>query len=288
MVTQIFTGLVYGGPDDEPKMLDFLLFVAVVIGWGTFLPSQLMLERRDEGAKDTVTQWDANVCYVILVVMGTVVTTSALAKDSIRSGCAACPAALAIFILVVWNAPFGLLVSPCAARSAQMALAEDGEQAAEAEDGAEEAEKERARGTSAPLLPGEGGELTQYDLRGMLQTGNFWLLLWSTTILIGCGIMIASNAGQMCKALRIESFSSTAVTLFSVSQSFARVVAGLLSDRAYRRGVARPIFFTLAALTMALAQFVLVIGHSTGLLAIGVVLCGLAFGSTWPLMVLSL
>jgi MFS family permease len=276
MVTQIYTGLVYGGPDKEPRMLDFLLFVAIVIGWGTFLPSQFLLERRDEGTKDTVTQWDANVCYAILVFMGALVTTAALTNDSIRSGCAACPAVLAVFIIVVWNAPFGLLASPCTAKSAQVA-----------EDDEERAQKERTRGTSTPLLEGKGDELTQYDLRHMLQTGNFWLLLWTTTILIGCGIMIASNAGQMCKALHIGSFSSTAVTLFSVSNSFARVVAGLLSDRAYHRGVARPIFFTFAALTMALAQFVLVIGHSTGLLAIGIVLCGLAFGSTWPLMVLS-
>ena len=302
MVTQVYAGLVRR-PDDAPQTLDFLLFVAIVIAWGTFLPSQLLVERRDEGTvRDAVTAWDVRVCYAILLVMGSVVTAAALAKGSVADGCAACPAVIGVFILVVWNSPFALLAPSCTAKSAAATAAATAVVAAAEQEqergggGAEDALLPRGRGGEVEGGGGEGegeggggggGELTQFDLRAMLKTGNFWLLLWSTTVLIGCGIMVANNAGQMCKALGFDGFSSTAVTLFSVSQSFARVVAGLASDRAYARGVARPIFFTFAALTMALAQLVLSVGHSSGMVALGVVLCGLAFGSTWPLMVLS-
>jgi MFS family permease len=60
-----------------------------------------------------------------------------------------------------------------------------------------------------------------------------------------------------------------------------------ISDKFYHKGTGRPIFFAAACLVMALGQFVLSTATGSAGVAGGVALCAIAFGSTWPLMVIT-
>jgi hypothetical protein len=102
MVTQMYAGLVRR-PDDDVTTLNFLLFVSCVICWGSFMPSQLIIERSDEGLSDTVTLWDVKVCYGILITMGVIVTSSALAHESIDAQGQWLAALLGVAMLLIWN-----------------------------------------------------------------------------------------------------------------------------------------------------------------------------------------
>ncbi len=69
-----------------------------------------------------------------------------------------------------------------------------------------------------------------------------------------------------------------------VSNCSGRIVNGFLQDRLGERGITRPLLCTFAIVLMGIGQLVLAFGASKSILLFGVVLTGLAFGSTWCLI----
>lgn len=127
------------------------------------------------------------------------------------------------------------------------------------------------------------------NLWQMLGTIPAWLMVWTTTILVGGGTIMTNNMGQMVEALHFDSVVSPAsLALFSVFQAGSRVVTGAISESAlsWRYPWPRPAFFIVASLVGVLAHLVLAGATSEGPFVVGVVLSGIGFGMVWPLLVL--
>lgn len=134
------------------------------------------------------------------------------------------------------------------------------------------------------------------NLYQMLQTPTAQLMLFTTTILVGGGIVETNNMGQMVEALHFpRETASASLAFFSVAQSAARVVTGALSESALNwptrsccidEGVPRPFFLAVAAIVGVISHFVLAVATSKYAFVVGVTLCGAAFGMSWPLLVL--
>lgn len=130
----------------------------------------------------------------------------------------------------------------------------------------------------------------------MLQTPTAWLMLWTTTILVGAGTVETNNMGQMVESLGFEAqVTSASLAFFSVSQAAARVFTGSLSESALNwktrsccidNGLPRPFFLLAASLVGFVAHVILGFASSETLFVAGSALAGAAFGMVWPLMVL--
>ena len=136
--------------------------------------------------------------------------------------------------------------------------------------------------------------LSDRNLGQMLSTVSAWLMVWTCTILVGSGTVMTNMMGQMVSALRFSpSVNPSALALFSVAQAFARVFTGTVSESALqwrvggcRHGVARPSFLIVASLVGAIAHLLLAVAITKVSFIFGVALSGVAFGMSWPLMVL--
>ncbi|CAE8689158.1 unnamed protein product, partial [Polarella glacialis] len=136
-------------------------------------------------------------------------------------------------------------------------------------------------------------ELADLGAVETIKTLNCWLLLLSSTAVIGGGAMLTTNLNQIVVAVQSGSdgaLVSSAVTLFSCSQSLSRLAVSTISDSVLRRGYAvpRPLFVTLVATFMGIGHllfFVAGANSSSTYLLMGCCLCGVGFGGVWPLMV---
>jgi hypothetical protein len=134
------------------------------------------------------------------------------------------------------------------------------------------------------------------NLVQMLQTPSAWLMLWTTTILVGAGTVETNNMGQMVEALGFDkAVTPASLALFSVAQAFSRVMTGTISESALNwntrcclidNGVPRPFFLVLASLLGCCAHFMLGMAVDQSVFVIGSLLAGAAFGMVWPLLVL--
>ena len=134
------------------------------------------------------------------------------------------------------------------------------------------------------------------NLWQMLQTPTAMLMLLTTTILVGGGIVETNNMGQMVEALDFRSGTTSAsLAFFSVAQSAGRVVTGALSESALNwptkrfwieKGIPRPFFLVTASITGFVAHLLLAGTTTKGIFVVGAALSGFAFGMVWPLLVL--
>jgi len=109
----------------------------------------------------------------------------------------------------------------------------------------------------------------------------------SSTLLVGSGTVMTNNLGQMVSSLQFSPVvTPSALALFSVSQSFGRVMTGAVSEVAVGRGYPRSVFLTMASMVALIAHGILAISTTQLPFIFGVALSGLAFGMIWPLMVL--
>eukprot|EP00934_Nitzschia_sp_Nitz4_P004147 Nitzschia sp. Nitz4//scaffold12_size214221//4994//6859//NITZ4_001472-RA/size214221-processed-gene-0.284-mRNA-1//1//CDS//3329534936//4137//frame0 len=142
----------------------------------------------------------------------------------------------------------------------------------------------------------EHGVLVDRNLQQMLRSPTAWLLLWTTTILVGGGIVETNNLGQMVESLHFPSVVTPAsLSLFSVSQSAGRVATGAISEAALRfntkqcgleKGIPRPFFLAVASMVGVIAHLLLAVSSEEFFFVVGIALSGFAFGSAWPMMVL--
>jgi Nodulin-like len=137
----------------------------------------------------------------------------------------------------------------------------------------------------------------ELSLPEMLRTPSAWLMLWTTSILVGSGTAKTNNMGEMVESLGFdEAVTPATLAIFSVAQAAARIVTGIVSEAALnsnttthhgRRGIARPWFLVLASAVALVGHLILAATH-TSLVAFvgGCAISAIAFGMSWPLMVL--
>lgn len=143
------------------------------------------------------------------------------------------------------------------------------------------------------------------NLFQMIQTPSAILMLFTSTILVGSGTVITNNVGQMVESLQFSTSTVTpaATAIFSVAQSFGRIVTGIISESALnwnitsikntccilnQNGIPRPFFFIISSIMACMGHIVMAtIGHKTqSLFVFGISLIGISFGMVWPLLVL--
>lgn len=144
-------------------------------------------------------------------------------------------------------------------------------------------------------------ETEEKTLPEMLATMSAWLFLWTATILVGCGIVITNNMGQMVQALDFpDVIAPSALAVFSVAQALTRVATGTFSDAAMTwkevrspccggsmgDGVPRTAFLIVASFAGFISHFILACSRRLIPFIFGIALSGAAFGMIWPLMVL--
>lgn len=113
-------------------------------------------------------------------------------------------------------------------------------------------------------------------------TIEFWLMVAIGFLVVGCGLMVINNIGQVVPSLKgSKSMAAEYVTLLSVANCLGRLFSGFLSDNVSKH-VSRPILLAAACACMSVAHLILMIGQLQ-LLALGVVVTGLSYGAYWSL-----
>jgi MFS family permease len=130
----------------------------------------------------------------------------------------------------------------------------------------------------------------EFTLPEMLRTPSAWLMLWTTTILVGSGTYKTNNMGEMVESLGFSNALTPAtLAIFSVAQAAARVVTGVSSEAALvgSWNGPRPLFLVIASVISLVAHVMLAISTTSQLaFVVGCTVSGIAFGMAWPLMVL--
>jgi len=113
-----------------------------------------------------------------------------------------------------------------------------------------------------------------------------WLILYTFCVVVGGGVIVTVNGGQMAIAAGCgASGADTVVTIFAVSQAVARVAGGCAADACDASG--RPIQGLLVGSAAAMAAAHALMWASTPpFLYGGCALAGAAYGSTFPVVVL--
>ena len=134
--------------------------------------------------------------------------------------------------------------------------------------------------SSVVLHPPTGSD---YTIRTMVQTIDFYLLLYSLVVLIGSGIAVTTNSGQMFSSIN-SNMSAVSSTMFSATQSFSRVSCGVFCDVLRKKGSQR-LWIVFVGLLVMMASYALFYVNTEISMVLGTAMSGLAFGSAWPTMV---
>lgn len=274
LFTTVYAG-VYAVPDDSPRTLDFLVFLAitcVICTWipAPFLPgSEGLTPVSVDDSRAPSREPRVWLALGVLLSSALVITVAALTKNgpSVRTVIA--------FILIA------LFAAPVAMALPIWSTAGDGPEILFSRPRAGRAVGSRG----ADDAQGRRGQ-QDFTTLGMVKTPDCWLLAVTAFIVLGGGLMVVTNVAQISGS-RGEGSAAAAVALFSVAQCLGRLIAGSASDLiVYKLRVARPATFVLLSLLMAVAHFVFTVPGVAALYT-GVALSGFAFGGVWPLMVVT-
>mmetsp|Transcript_23114 Transcript_23114/g.58967 ORF Transcript_23114/g.58967 Transcript_23114/m.58967 type:complete len:571 (+) Transcript_23114:94-1806(+) len=267
--TTIFVGFF---PSDEAasSRLGFLFFVAGVCGLVPLSISGVLKpipkEERSLRPLAVPPAWRLPLCYVLTILL---IATALASTISRQMG-------FAIALVIMLVSPFLLLLphpEHAAAKGSQSA-ADDPITTATLIGVAE------ATATHGPS-PLEGGPLV------MMRTPEFYLLFASTFAIQSGGLFLTTNLGSMTEARSGPTIAAaTCVTIFSCSQGLARLFTGLITDNLVGCGMPRTLYFAVLMALMAGAHALLCLSGPMALIA-GTALGGVAFGSVYPLLVLS-
>lgn len=121
----------------------------------------------------------------------------------------------------------------------------------------------------------------------MLRHPEFYLLWFCAFCLQGGGIFMTTNLGSIANSRPGPPVTpSSVVTIFSCSQSLARLVTGWITNRMMRFKLPRTAYFPVLLFVMAAGQAMCLVGGPVALV-VGVVCSGWGFGSCFPMLVLT-
>mmetsp|Transcript_9551 Transcript_9551/g.15908 ORF Transcript_9551/g.15908 Transcript_9551/m.15908 type:complete len:548 (+) Transcript_9551:46-1689(+) len=292
---------------DRKSDLDFLPMAAFFFLAAATLPALCLLPgKREETARvDLSTSAHYSSLYMGLIAMAVLVVGQSVvelispAEGELNDQREGPDYIMAAVVPFVWFGPIlGLLILPAATHTVLPTDIQDDDDEAPLTDALAKVVQAPFKDEPASREECEYGEVQDISvseqssvvapsgdrsLVQMLGTPSAWLILWTCTILVGGGTVMTNNLGQMTEALRFDpKVVPAALSLFSVAQSFARVVTGSLSSLVKRRTS----FFIYASFAGLAAHSVLAIATDEMSFIGGVFLSGLAFGMVWPLMVL--
>jgi MFS family permease len=307
--------------------LDFLPMAAFFFVVAASIPSWIFLpDKQNEGKmSDALTPLHFKVLYSSLIILAFLIVSTSLAelyneKHNKNEAAAPNPFLTAV-ILLIWIGPIvGQTLLPRNQHVAVYAIIEEEERETllrSLDSEVQEPTSDSTVDSSSKLQtpPNEEGALeseacdteiddasvrsqrdTNKNLYQMLQTPEAWLMIWTTTILVGAGTVETNNLGQMVESLGFSPVvASASLALFSVAQAAGRVATGALSENALTwntkrclidKGVPRPFFLVIASLIGILAHFILAVSTFETPFVIGIALSGYSFGMVWPMMVL--
>mmetsp|Transcript_29099 Transcript_29099/g.70266 ORF Transcript_29099/g.70266 Transcript_29099/m.70266 type:complete len:611 (+) Transcript_29099:205-2037(+) len=317
----VYTCLFHSIRQPGSSDLDFLPMAATLFILAASTPSLILLpSAKDDGkVEDVLTPLHFRVLYTALVVLAAIVVFTSLKElhqSHSKEHTSTPNYFLAAFILLLWTGSIG----------AQMFLPHNErviEEEEEAEDDQEEHEvllqppsnfealesPERIASTSSDDNDESSSSAaetnsqttvaysnTNKNLYQMLQTPEAWLMVWTTTILVGAGTVETNNLSQMVESLHYSpDVTSASLALFSVAQALGRVMTGSMSEAALNwkgnewsgyEGIPRPFFLVVASALGIVAHAMLALSVHESMFVFGVTLSGFSFGMVWPMMVL--
>lgn len=307
--------------------LDFLPMAAALFIVGATIPSWIILpNKQNEGnVSDSLTPLHFKILYSSLTMLACLVVTTSLIElynEKHEVGEAAKPNhLLTASILLIWIGPIiGQIFLPRNQRLPSSTTTQDEEQEtlllsldSEVRGPMKSPDVDSLGKMQSQLIDvgvlesaisdeeDENGSVQpppeeSRNLLQMLQTPEAWLMIWTTTILVGAGTVETNNLGQMVESLGFAPVVTPAsLALFSVAQAAGRVSTGAISESALtwstkrcliNKGVPRPFFLVVASVVGIIAHSILAVSASETPFVIGMALSGFSFGMVWPMMVL--
>lgn len=272
-VTSGFTSMVYvaffPSAEDAPERLYFVWFIVANLAIFALLPVPLMRIVGPDVRGNLRMSERARVTYLLTITMSLIVLTVILAiikKDLSNAAALAVSFVLLFLVMLPWLSLFPRK-GPASDTDALVPAARND---------AEQPEGYR------PTSPWAGGPLQ------MMARVDAWLLWFCVFAMMSGGVILTTNFGDITKSRSGEHVpSASAVSVFSASQAFGRLTGGVISDILVRNKLPRPWYFVVLSTGMGIAHAILCIpGAAT--LYIGTLLAGYTFGSTYPLMIVTI
>jgi len=310
-----YTCLLHSIRQPRSSDLEFLPMAATLFILAATIPSLILLPsaKDDRKVEDVLTPLHFRILYSALVALAAIIVYTSLQElhQSHKEQRSAGPNYfLAAIIILLWTGSIGaqtllpykeLLLEQEEDEEEQVVLL----QPSSSFDGSANSDGMRGDSTSSIEENGNSEAASpatvahsdkNKNLYQMLQTPEAWLMLWTTTILVGAGTVETNNLSQMVESLNYSpDVTSASLALFSVAQALGRVVTGSLSEAALNwkgnewsghEGIPRPFFLVVASVLGIVAHAMLALSVHESMFVFGVALSGCSFGMAWPMMVL--
>lgn len=290
--TALFCGF-FPSEDTAPERLYFLFFVAGINGLVPILISPILrplaTERLSLPDNLLVPQsWRLMIGYILSAVLIITTLASTFFKGSVL---------FSVVLTVLLVVPFVIIVPACF-QKATVVRATEQEVSPLAIASIPFAMQSQSPVPDRPPQSGSQGSVFSAAIAlgaspwasgpwDMIKRPEFIMLWLCTLFLQSGGIFLTTNISSMVQTRSGAAVTAaSAVTIFSCLQAFARLVTGNTSTMLLRAGLPRTAYFPVLMLVMAAGHAVLCVSGPVAMY-LGTGLCGVAFGSVYPLLVLS-
>lgn len=285
-VTSGTTSMIYvsffPSDDNAPERLYFIWFLVANVAIFAVLPGPLMRIIGSDVRGNLAMKPRARVAYLLCVTLALILLTVILAiikQDLSHAAALGISIVLMILLLLPW---LTLLPSHAAQQRSDSPLmaanTDEPRPMQQPTAGSSEEQHEQNRLPS----PWACGPLQ------MMKRVDSWLLWFSVFALMAGGVVLTTNFGDITASRTGAHVSSaSAVAVFSGAQAFGRLSGGVISDILVGRKLPRPWYFVVLSTGMGVAHGILCISGPTALY-VGTMLAGYAFGSTYPLMIVTI
>lgn len=283
--TAIFVGL-FPSDDKAPERLNFLFFLAIVTGCVPILIAPFLRPLGTESSPQQQQQQgflmptEQRLPYLFSFSLVLIVVTlaSAFHRTEIFS----------VVLLLILLSPLVLIFPEKCASHDRAMINPSGSSSSSSPadddvllDPDDRKADDEGEDENEGISPWEGGPLD------LIRRPEFYLLWICSFALQSGGLFLTTNLGSMTESRSGAAVASaSAVTVFSCAQGLARLVTGSVSNKLVERGWPRTWYLPAMMVVMALGHGVLCIPGPEALLG-GTALCGWAFGSCFPLLVLA-
>jgi len=248
LLTQMFC--VYHVPDNDPKTLRFVIFVAFVLFINTLI-CYPFLKNYSGGDPEIVAKRVRYMAMVIFVGVTCIIAGAFLQHKFTQTE------RIILFIILtsLYFGPFGLCLS-CLDEKQPSNTAEI-----------------RSKFPSPDLTVSE-----------ILHDTKAYLIMFVGIYLVGGGILVTTNLSQQLESIHQKHYLQTCISLFSVVQCLARICSGFICD--YFPSVPRPYFLTLACSSMTVGYALFYSFTAPIAIFLAIICVAFAFGFIWPMLVM--
>jgi len=297
---------------EDESALDFLPVIAFFFILCAAFPAWLLLPGKEQIACELL-QYDTTPLHfrilylslfsLALVILGSSVMEIMNENDTAAGSRQTRDYRKVAFILLIWLGPISSLLflpkhkedlpfisqQELSGRGIEDKVSDPSKSQAKNTDEAAEALLDSYQKNSLPAKPEVVDQRPDLSLPQMLQTLSAWLMLWTTTILVGSGTYKTNNMGEMVEALGFpDALTPATLAIFSVAQASSRIITGIASEAALKwnvpsifcvnYGVPRPFFLVVASAIALFAHLMLAGSTSQISFVIGCTISGIAFG----------